>query len=360
MPGGTAVAALGLMRGLATLDDVEVVGVSARHRQPPAAPWRPPAPVVSLPLPRAALYEAWHGLRRPEVERATGPIDLVHATSLVVPPTRAPLVVTIHDLAFLDAPDQLTHRGNRFMRRGLELARAHADVVVCSSEATRRDCVDAGIDEDRLRVVLLGADGHPASLDEIAVAKQRFDLRRPYVAWVGTVEPRKNVAGLLAAFASVARDHRDHELVLIGPTGWGPQLDELLAPLGGDVRTRVRALGFLSDDDRSAVVAGASVLCYPSTREGFGLPVLEAMAQGTPVVTSWGTATEEVAAGAGMLVDPASPESIANGLRQVIDDDALADSLAVAGRQRAGELTWERCAERTRDLYRELVGASSR
>ena len=106
----------------------------------------------------------------------------------------------------------------------------------------------------------------------------------------------------------------------------------------------MRTLGFLSDDDRSAVVAGASVLCYPSTREGFGLPVLEAMVQGTPVVTSWGTATEEVAAGAGMLVDPASSESIADGLRQVIDDDALADRLAVAGRHRAGELTWERCA----------------
>ena len=175
------------------------------------------------------------------------------------------------------------------MRRGLELARAHADVVVCSSEATRRDCVDAGIDEDRLRVVLLGADGHPASLDEIAVAKQRFDLRRPYVAWVGTVEPRKNVAGLLAAFASVARDHRDHELVLIGPTGWGPQLDELLAPLGGDVRTRVRALGFLSDDDRSAVVAGAAASSATRAHErASASPCSRRWSQGTPVVTSCG------------------------------------------------------------------------
>ncbi len=88
----------------------------------------------------------------------------------------------------------------------------------------------AGIDESRLRVVLLGVDAQPASLDEIAVAKQRFDLQRPYIVWVGTVEPRKNVAGLLGAFASVGRDHRDHELVLIGPKGWGPQVDELLAP----------------------------------------------------------------------------------------------------------------------------------
>ncbi len=359
MPGGTAVAALGLTRGLGALGDVDVVGVSAKHRGLPAEPWRPPMPIASLPMPRAALYEAWHGMRWPEVERATGPVDVVHATSLVVPPTRAPLVVTVHDLAFLDDRDRLTSRGNRFMRRGLDLARAHADLVVCSSEATRRDCMAAGIDESRLRVVLLGADAQPASLDAIAAAKQRFGLTRPYVVWVGTVEPRKNVPGLLAAFAAIAADHPDHELVLVGPKGWGPQLDELLASLE-DVRSRVRALGFLSDDDRGAVVAGAAALCYPSTREGFGLPVLEAMVQGTPVVTSSGTATEEVAAGAGMLVDPASPDAIADGLRQVLDDDALADRLSIAGRERAVELTWARCAERTRELYREVAMTTSR
>lgn len=359
MPGGTAVAALGLGRGLAGLDDVEVVGVSAKHRGLPPEPWIPEMPLASFRLPRLALYEAWHSIRRPEVERATGPVDVVHATSLIVPPTRGPLVVTIHDLAFLDDPDRLTGRGQRFMRRGLALARAHADLVVCSSEATRRDCVVAGFDESRLRVVLLGADGQAASLEAIAGARQRFSLARPYVVWVGTVEPRKNLPGLFAAFARVAPDHPDHELVLIGPEGWGPQLDEHLAALAADVRRRVRRLGFLSDDDRSAVVAGAAALCYPSTREGFGLPVLEAMVQGTPVVTSSGTSTEEVAGGAGLLVDPASPEAIAEGLSRVLDDDALADRLSAAGRERAADLTWARCAERTRDLYREAAAVAS-
>ena len=360
MPGGTAVAALGLARGLGVLDDVDVVGVSAKHRGLPGEPWRPRMPIASFPMPRSVLYEAWHGMRWPEIERATGPVDVVHATTLIVPPARAPLVVTIHDLAFLADPDQMTSRGSRFMRRGLELARTHADLVVCSSEATRGDCVTAGIDESRLRVVLLGADAQPASLDAIAAAKQRFALTHPYVVWVGTVEPRKNVPGLLAAFAAVARDHPDHELVLVGPKGWGPQLDELLAAFEGDVTARVRALGFLSDDDRGAVMAGAAALCYPSTREGFGLPVLEAMVQGTPVVTSSGTATEEVAAGAGMLVDPASSDAIADGLRQVLDDDALADRLSAAGRERAAELTWERCAAHTRDVYREVAMTASR
>ncbi len=360
MPGGTAVAALGLARGLDALDDVEVVGVSARHRAEPPDPWRPPVPIAAMALPRVALYESWHTLRRPFLESATGPVDVVHATSLIIPPTSAPLVVTVHDLAFLGEATQLTKRGNRFMARGVALAKARADLVVCSSEATRRDCVEAGFDEDRLRVVLLGADGEPASLAAIAEARSRFGLTRPYLAWVGTVEPRKNVSRLLAAFASVAGDQRDLELVLVGPTGWGPQLDALLAPLEPAARRRVRPLGFLSDDDRGAVVAGAAAFCYPSIKEGFGLPVLEAMLQGTPVVTSAGTSTEEVAGGAALLVDPMSDRSIADGLRAVVTDDALADRLVAAGRARARELTWARCAEQTRDLYGELIARSTR
>jgi glycosyltransferase involved in cell wall biosynthesis len=110
----------------------------------------------------------------------------------------------------------------------------------------------------------------------------------------------------------------------------------------------------------AAVVAGAAAFCYPSTKEGFGLPVLEAMIQGTPVVTSAGTSTEEVAAGAALLVDPSSPRAIADALRDVLDDASLADRLSSAGRVRAAELTWARCAEKTRALYSELAAERSR
>ncbi len=234
VPGGTAVAAIGLAKALADLDGVTPIGVTARHRRLPPPPWQPPIPTMSLPLSRAALYESWHALRWPPVERATGPVDVVHATSLIVPATRAPLVVTVHDLAFLDDPSRLTARGHRFMRRGLDLTRKHAAVIVCSSEDTRRACVSAGIEEERLRVVPLGTDTEPASLGAIADAKARFGLRRPYIAWVGTFEPRKNVAGLLTAFALVARRNPDLELVLIGPSGWGPQLSALADAMDPD------------------------------------------------------------------------------------------------------------------------------
>jgi glycosyltransferase involved in cell wall biosynthesis len=246
------------------------------------------------------------------------------------------------------------------MRRGVVLAKAHAHLVVCSSEATKSDCIAAGFEEDRLRVVLLGSDEQRASLREIAATKTELRLRRPYVVWVGTVEPRKNLPALVEAFALVAAADRDVELVLVGPQGWGPQLDALLGPLDETARARVRVLGFLTDDQRRAVLAGAAAFCYPSTKEGFGLPVLEAMIQGTPVVTSAGTSTEEVAAGAALLVDPSSPRAIADALRVVLDDASLADRLSSAGRARAAELTWARCAEQTRALYAELAAERSR
>jgi glycosyltransferase involved in cell wall biosynthesis len=127
-----------------------------------------------------------------------------------------------------------------------------------------------------------------------------------------------------------------------------------------EVRARVRALGFLPDAQRNAVLAGASAFCYPSTREGFGLPVLEAMVQGTPVVTSRGTSTEEVIGDAGVVIDPGQPEEIANALSRVVRDDDLADELTRAGRARAAEMTWARCAERMVEVYRGVAAGSRR
>ncbi|NLD76094.1 MAG: glycosyltransferase family 4 protein, partial [Acidimicrobiales bacterium] len=134
VPGGTATSILETVAALKERPDLEVVGVAARHAEPPPAPFQPAVTVSHLPLPRLALYETWHALRWPPVERATGPVDVVHATAVAVPPTRAPLVMTIHDLAFLADPSLVTRHGNRFFRRGTELARRHARLVLVPSE----------------------------------------------------------------------------------------------------------------------------------------------------------------------------------------------------------------------------------
>jgi glycosyltransferase involved in cell wall biosynthesis len=348
VPGGTAVAGIGMARSLAAGGDVDVIGVSARHSAPPPPEWRPQIAVASLPLPRVLLYEAWHCLRRPSVERATGRVDIVHATTLAVPPRSAPLVVTIHDVAFLHQPSHFTRRGHRFFRRGLELARRDADLILCPSETTADDCGRHGFDRARVRVVPMGIDRPVATKDEIEEVRDRHGLWRPYLLWVGTIEPRKNLVRLIEAFATL--DH-DLDLALAGPAGWNQDLERLLAGM----RDRVRILGFVPERDLAALYGGATVFCFPSLLEGFGFPVLEAMAQGTPVVTSSGTSTEEIAGGAAVLVDPRDTDSIADGIRSVLDDESLAVKLSEGGPGRAARFSWERTAEELVNVYREVA-----
>lgn len=352
VPGGTATSILGTVAALARRDDVEVVGVAARHGEPPPEPFRPSVAVRHLPLPRLALYEAWHGLRWPPVERATGAVDVVHATAVAVPPTRAPLVMTIHDLAFLADPSLVTRHGNRFLRRGTELARRHARLVLVPSEATAAECRDAGFDPDRLRIVPWGVDPQPVAPGDVEGVRTRLGLQRPYVLFVGTVEPRKNLGGVIGAVAGLAG--RDLDLVIVGPDGWNEDLDGRLAALAG-TGIGVHRLGFLPPRELLPLYAGAGVFCFPSLREGFGMPVLDAMAHGAPVVTSAGTATAEVAGDAGLLVDPLDTAAITAALASVLDDPARADHLRAAGRERAAGFTWDRTAELTAAAYAEVA-----
>ncbi|MCU1454948.1 MAG: glycosyl transferase, group 1 [Acidimicrobiales bacterium] len=349
VPGGTATAALGMVRALARRDDLDLVGVAARHPGPLPAELAPPIQITHLPLPRLALYEAWHGLRWPAVQRASGPVDVVHATAVALPPKRGPLVVTVHDLAFLADATQATRHGNRFFRRGTELAKRDADLVLCSSQATLDDCRVAGFAAERLRLVPLGHDTVVASEEDVARVRTARALDRPYVLFVGTAEPRKNLGVVVDAFRALG--DADVDLVLAGPDGWNEDLDARLRPLG----RRARRLGFVAAGDLGPLYAGAAALCYPSLREGFGLPVLEAMAQGTPVVTSQGTATEEVAGDAALLVDPRDTTTVTAALRRLLDDPALADDLGTRGRARAATFTWDRTAELVAAAYAEVA-----
>ena len=169
-----------------------------------------------------------------------------------------------------------------------------------------------------------------------------------FVLWVGTIEPRKNLRNLVTAMTRVP----DVALVIAGPDGWVVDDIDLLAPLG----SRAVRVGRVSEADLSALYAAASVFVLPSLAEGFGLPVLEAMAQGTPVVTSAGTATEEVAGGAAVLVDPRDPDAIAAGVRSILDDASLASRLAAAGPRRARERTWKATGEGYAAAFDDVLG----
>ena len=347
VPGGTAVAAARTLDALAARGDVDLVGIAARHRSSPVAGLAPSIPIRHALLPRRALYDAWHHLRAPSVERLAGRVDVVHATGGAVPPSgRAALVATINDLAFLRRPEWFTDRGVRFATRGFELARAHAAVVIAPSRATADDLADHGVAPDRIRVAPLGVAAPESAPAEIDAIRLRHRLPEVFALWVGTAEPRKNLAGLLSA---AERTATRVPLVLAGPDGWGLDVTELTAGAGCEV---IR-VGFVPQEELPALYAAARVFVYPSLMEGFGLPVLEAMAQGTPVVTSAGTATEEVCADAASVVDPADAEALAAAIDAVVDDDVEHSRRSAAARTRASRFTWEATADRVRAAYGE-------
>lgn len=342
VPGGSGTYIRELVREYAAMPELRVTGLAAWHREPP--PEGLDLRVRRLPLPRAALYEAWQRARRPRVGRGT---DVVHATTWAVPGARVPLVVTVHDLAFLDDPEHFTPRGVRFFRRGLEIARDEAAAVIVPSHATRDDCVAAGIAEDRLHVVPHGVRAATTTPEQVAGFRQRYGLERPYVLWAGTREPRKNLPTLVAAFARVLDAGAELDLVLAGPEGWGAERDRLT----GEQGERVRLLGRLSGSELEAAYAGALVFCYPSLKEGYGMPVTEAMAHGVPVVTSRGTATEEAAGGAALLADPRDDADLARALLEAFESTRQT-MLREASVRRAAELSWTVSARTTADVLR--------
>jgi glycosyltransferase involved in cell wall biosynthesis len=351
VPGGSAAYTIELLTALRGRGDVRATGLAAAHREPAPEEYRPPVPVRSLGLPRYPLYRAWNRLGLPRPEWVARDLDVVHATTWAIPPTSRPLVVTVHDVAFLREPGHFTPRGVRFFTRALERTRAEAAAVVVPSRATADDCVAAGIEPGRLHVVPHGAPGWTVDPDQVAEARARLGLPERFVLWCGTVEPRKNLAGLLAAFAELADRDPDVELVLVGPPGWG---DLPARPAPGPWERRVRSLGRLSAADLHAAYAASSAFCFPSTWEGFGLPVLEAMSVGTPVVTSHGTSMAEVVGDAGVLVDAADPGDVADGLERALSAEGRA--LGAAGLARSARYRWADAAEQHVAVYRAVAG----
>ena len=318
--------------------------------------------VTRMPLPRPALYDSWSRLGHPDVA-ALPPLrsaDVVFAPSVAVPPRRRrPLVVTVHDAAPCLFPESFPPRGLRFHLDGIHAAASRADLVLTVSESSRAELVEhTAIPEDRIRVVANGVDVEVASDAETEAFATRTRLGdRPYVLWVGSLEPRKNVEALLGLPAALAGAGLPHRLVLAGPAGWGPPAEAVRAAAAAAPDGSLRLLGPVAAVDLAALYRGADLFCFPSIHEGFGLPVLEAMAQGTPVLCSTAASLPEVAGTAACLVDVTGPDAWAAVTVELLADAAALATLAAAGPARAAGFTWAACAEATGAALREAAGA---
>lgn len=345
VPGGTGTAVDASISAMVARGDVELIGHAAAHRSPP--PTEIGIPAHRSVLPRPLLYEAWHRLGWPPLRSAC---DVIWAPAMAVPPADRPLVVTVHDLDFLEHPDRLSSRGKRFFPRAWRAAVERADRLVVPSRTVRAKMIERSVDPDRIQVVPWGVDSGMPTPDEQQRVRRQLGLPERFVLWVGTAEPRKNLDGLVAAMQTP--ELSSLPLVVVGPEGWGVDRSAVVAPLG----RRAIVVGLLDRADLLAVYAQATVFAFPSFDEGFGLPVLEAMARGAPVVTSRGTATEEAAGGAAVLIDPHDTDSMAGEIAALVDDDARREELAALGRARAREATWDHTAAGYVSIFRQLAG----
>ena len=312
-------------------------------------------------IPRRAMSFLWKTVGWPPADAFTGPVDLFHFPSFVARPLRsARAVVTIHDLAFKRMPELSERKNVMFLERHIPRTLEHVRLVLADSEFTARELVDLyGYPEERIRVTYLGVGEHfqPRPVPETDDIRRRHSLPGRFILCVATVEPRKNIGTLIEAYALLCREAADcPKLVLVGGEGWGGEparIERLIdrLRLQGTVVWR----DYISHEELPALYSAACLFVFPSLYEGFGLPPLEAMACGTPVVCSGAPSLPEVVGDAALLVPPRDAECMAGAMRKLLDDDVLRRELIQKGLDRAKRFTWTETARGTLKAYREAL-----
>jgi glycosyltransferase involved in cell wall biosynthesis len=306
----------------------------------------------------------WHRAKLPvPADWLSGPVDLYHCPDFVLPPLRhARGILTVHDLAFLMRPDCADSRLRGYLEEVVPRSVRRADFIIADSENTRNDLVVLlGVRPSSVAVVPGGVEKRFTRVtDQEQLHKARRKLGvgdAPFILAIGVIEPRKNLNRLMDAFALLKERGNvppNLKLVLAGGKGW--LYDDIFehhadSPVAGDILLP----GFVSDDLLPAIYSAAETLAFPSLYEGFGLPILEAMACGTPVVASRASCLPEVAEGAALLIDPNNVEGLAGALELVLLDGDLRAHLIAQGRRRAAEYTWTRAAEQLLGVYRMVA-----
>jgi glycosyltransferase involved in cell wall biosynthesis len=355
-PAGAGRYTIDLVGALAKRDDIALTLIA---REDDTDRWPEGVVVVDGAPRRRPVRLAWEQLRLPRLLRKLD-LDVYHGPHYTMPESAdVPKVVTVHDLTWFDHPEWHERAKVPFFRRAIRVAARHADALVCVSRTTadrlREVCppqvplavIPHGVDHARFTPVAPAPEADAASL-------QGLGVRTPFVAFIGTLEPRKDVPSLVRAFDKIAGVHSSLSLVLAGGSGWGGDAVER-AVVAARYRERVHQTGYVPDDAVPALLRSAAVVAYPSLEEGFGLPALEALACAAPLVSTTGSAMEEVAAGAALLVPPGDVEALAGALDMSVRHDAGLAARRERGLAIAARHTWERCAARHAEVYRAVA-----
>jgi len=312
--------------------------------------------LLSAPIPTRMTRFLANRLSIP-IEKLIGHCDIAHFPEPYPFRSRVgKVIVTVHDVSFELMPEMFTRDTVSIFRKQMEVVLRRADEIVAVSERTKKDLMDLyGIDCGKIHVVLHGVEESFRPMKEgegLGEVRDRYGLPEKFVLQVGTLEPRKNHKRLLEAYRLMCEKHTaEHSLVICGKRGW---LDEDIykAAGGPGLEGKVAFTGYVSDEELPFIYNLASAVVYPSLYEGFGLPVIEGMACGRPVLTSSRGAMAEVAGEAALFVDPEDVDEMADGLRRLLYDEPLRERLIKAGLERAARFTWEETARQTLAVYR--------
>jgi len=289
----------------------------------------------------------WNSLHLFPIERFTGKVDVFHTSNWAQPPTKAVKVSTVHDITPILYPETHTKKVIQNFTRNVRLVRKECAVVLADSKATKQDLVThCGFSEDTIKVIYLGvtSEFEPVTNNvSLRKVKDRYGITGEYLLSVGTQEPRKNLSKVVEAFTKL---NPDMQLVLVGKKGWGSE------ERGVDSK-KIIATGFVSDKDLPSLYSNATAFIYPSEYEGFGLPVLEAMACGCPVITSNVSSLPEVAGEAGICVNPHSKEEIMMAIKKVVSDNKIQKQMKEKSLKQAKQFSWEKTAQETLQVYQQ-------
>jgi glycosyltransferase involved in cell wall biosynthesis len=329
-------------------------------------PWPANFRIRSVPLSDRWLHILWQRLRLPvPIQVITGHLDLFHSPDFVLPPLgRTQAILTVHDLSFLRVPQFFVPGFREYLEGAVSRAAGRATHILADSESTRCDLVELlAVEPERITVIYPGVEPRFQPVCDATVldrVRARYDLPEKFVLSLGTLQPRKNFEGLIEAFGCLLAsrgdgpDIADLQLVIVGGRGWMYEDTFALVRRSG-LLDRVRFPGFADDCDLPAIYSLATVFAFPTWYEGFGLPVLEAMACGTPVLAANNSSLPEVVGEAGLLVDASDVEALADGLARLLTDSELQARLVVAGRERARCFAWERAAWQLLEAYRSFA-----